>query len=144
MHKSSIVYPLDIPNTPLDMISGQTENSLGGCTVYVSWMPPDNLGKSDISHYIVYDNETNVKNATDHNMTMINSTLAMMSFHVCGCEAHIVGVSAVNRCGQTGQRIHRITTGPELLSTPSCKVTTSNPMDLNGRIMIFHENLTLN
>ena len=77
-----------------------------GCEVQFGWSPLINLDQGNISHYIVYMNETNVLNKiseVDQNKILVSYPVSRSS-----CATHNVSVSAVNQCGREGQRSRNI------------------------------------
>ena len=75
-------------------------DSIGGCVIQFSWSPPTNLDQSDISHYIVYINGTNVLSKTSE----MDQNMILVSYAVFSCGTHSISVSAVDRCGRDGQK----------------------------------------
>ena len=104
-----------VPNIPQGIMTTQRmDNCTGKCTILLGWNPPINIATEDVSHYMVYINETNAlseKSETDKNFTLT-------AYPVSSCGTHQVSVSAVNRCGHEGQRSPLNMLDQEPLSLP--------------------------
>ena len=81
------------------------DDGIGGCVIQFSWSPPTNLDQSDISHYIVYVNGTNILSKTSE----MDQNMIIVSYAVFSCGTHSVSVSAVDHCGRDGQKSPNIT-----------------------------------
>ena len=77
-----------------------------GCEVQFGWSPPINPDQGNISHYIVYMNETNVLNRTSE----ADQNRILVSYPVSSCVTQnvSVSVSTVNQCGREGPRSRSI------------------------------------
>ena len=104
------------------------------CTMVLAWIPPSNLNTTDVTHYMVYINGTNVLNKTSE----ANHNLIVSAYRECSCATNYVGVSSVNRCSRESL-IFNITVDqtPTALSGSECEdVTTTKPSDCAD--IIYH------
>ena len=117
---------------PQNFISAlHKDNVTGRCEVRLGWNPPANIAQSDITHYRVFINRENVMNVTNDN----NQSLFMSSHPVCSCVDNEVWISAINRCGDEGQRTLTIELDQEPipLSLYPCETeTTTRSNDFTG------------
>ena len=80
----------------------QSEDALGECTLYISWIPPTNIAIGDISRYMVsVSNGPEMTNFTVNNTN--NDLLLSMLYPVCSCTTYNIIISAINRCDCKGQ-----------------------------------------
>jgi hypothetical protein len=106
-----------VADTPQGIMTTQgKDNCTGKCTILLGWSPPTNIAIEDISHYIVYINETNLLSQESKNFTLT-------AYPVSSCGAYQISVSTVDRCGREGQRspIILLDQGPLPLSLTECQ-----------------------
>ena len=99
---------------PRDVVYDQIRDSIG-CSVHLSWTPPNNVSTSDITHYLVKilgDVQNEILHEFEKNVTAT-------SYSICDCISHSVIIQAVNRCGTYGQSSPRINLGRDYLPPPT-------------------------
>lgn len=101
------------------------------CTITALWHSPRNANEAQVTGYRVFangsfvTNQTIQSNTSNVNETRISSSILTI-FPVPYCAAHMISVSAVNRCGREGKRSSILILDPEnTLTLP----VTCNPTD---------------
>ena len=71
------------------------------CSPYTSHAlcPPSNNAISDVKHYMVHLNGTNIINETHTS----NETSILATYPVCSCASYNISVHIVDRCRYVGQ-----------------------------------------
>ena len=117
---------------PQYVISNQRMGTTGRCVVNLSWSSPTNIATSDITHYMVHINGTNIANETQN----VHEPLTLATYPLCDCGSHSVSISAVDHCGRMGQSTPNlyVTVDPEPFELPEllCEdgfVTEIKPAD---------------
>ena len=83
----------DVPDR-VTMISNQIKNSTG-CIVHYSWITPNNINMSSISHFMITFNDTS------ETVAHTGENLYMRARSVCTCATHTINIAAVDRCNRT-------------------------------------------
>ena len=106
---------------PQNVTGNQRIDGTGSCIVLIGWNPPANTAESDLSHYLVYVNETNV----------LKENLTLTAYPVRTCGSHNIRVAAINRCDRVGQNSSIITLDQDpspLQGRESDTLTTQPPL----------------
>ena len=70
------------------------------CDIHLSWNIPSNISTEDIPHFIVQINETTMNHS---NQISSNGDSMFTVYRQCSCGSHNINISAVNRCGSSGE-----------------------------------------
>ena len=81
------------------MTANQRIDNAGNCIILLTWNPPPNAAEEDVSHYLVYVNET----------INFKEDLTLTVYPVGNCGSHNIRVAAVNRCDRVSQNSSVIT-----------------------------------
>ena len=90
------------PGVPQSLTALQSQlDIMNRCIVTALWFGPKNANHAQVTGYKVFTNGNFVTNATVKlSTTNINETRILSTFYVPYCAAHMISVSAINRCGR--------------------------------------------
>ena len=94
----------------------------GSCNIHLTWNLPSNIAPDDVSHFTVHINGTHMANERRN----ANESSILTSYRLCSCGSHNVNISAVNRCGSSGQTLSILSIVENQLSIPQFPVQCQN------------------
>ena len=116
---SKIIQSLDPPGMPQDVAAVEIPSRLDPCVLLISWNHPNNIGSSDIDHYIVRtSHESQVPEIND------NTTLATFLSPCSELSNLLINVTAVDRCGRKGVPTRNF--APQLVPYTEASPPTAN------------------
>ena len=104
-----------------EMASSQVKNINGGCLVHISWTLPSGFSVMEMKHFLISLNGTPVEN-----VPLNNKTIIMKALPVCSCDSHMISITAVNSCGNSGRTTSIFVDSPEHFVEERCDIITKS------------------
>ena len=115
------------PGVPQALLADQIASDSGTFIIHLFWSLPSNISPDDIAHFIVHIDGIHVANET----RSVNENSFMAVYHLCSCGSHSISVSAVNRCGRSGNSISIVI--EDQLSIPQLTMECQRNTTTTGR-----------